>query len=120
MSQDEITMNTISIENLRPVGGGSPRFEGYQHGATTSFFVVTSPPGQGADKHRHPYDETFVILRGDIEVIADGVQQMVSAGHILVIPANTWHEFKNRSPEPALMVNIHPVSAIIQEDWSPA
>jgi mannose-6-phosphate isomerase-like protein (cupin superfamily) len=51
-------------------------------------------------------------------VIVGGVQRMVSSGHIAVIPANTWHEFKNRSDHPALMVNIHPVPQMIQEDWS--
>ncbi|HET9493172.1 MAG TPA: cupin domain-containing protein [Chloroflexia bacterium] len=111
-------MNIIEIDSLRPPSGGSPRFEGHQYGSSVSFFVVTSKPGRGADKHRHPYDETFVILDGDIEVIVGGEQRMVSSGHIAVIPANTWHEFKNRSDHPALMVNIHPVPQMIQEDWS--
>lgn len=110
-------LKIIDIESLRPSGGGSPRFEGFEHGASTSFFVVTSPPHQGADRHRHPYDETFVILRGDIEVIVEGQRHLVSAGSIVVIPANSWHEFKNRSDSAALMVNIHPVSAMKQENW---
>lgn len=111
-------MNILEIDSLRPPSGGSPRFEGAEYGSSVSFFVVTSKPGRGADKHRHPYDETFVILDGDIEVIVGGEQRMVSSGHIVVIPANTWHEFKNRSDHPALMVNIHPVPEMIQEDWS--
>lgn len=109
----------IAIDSLRPAGGGSPRFEGSHYGATTSFFVVTSPPGSGADKHRHPYDETFVILQGDIEVIVDGVEYRVGGGNVVVIPAGAWHEFKNRSDQNALMVNIHPAPAMSQEDWSP-
>jgi quercetin dioxygenase-like cupin family protein len=81
--------------------------------------VVTSPPGKGADKHRHPYEEIFVILDGDIEVIVDGQRRMISGGNIAIIPANAWHEFKNRSNHAALMVNIHPVPGMIQEDWNP-
>jgi quercetin dioxygenase-like cupin family protein len=111
-------MNIIDTASLKPHGGGSPRFEGINHGASVSFFVVTSPPGKGADKHRHPYDETFVILNGDIEVIVEGEKRMVGSGNIAIIPANSWHEFKNRSDHPALMVNIHPVPKMIQEDWS--
>jgi quercetin dioxygenase-like cupin family protein len=88
------------------------------YGANASCFVVTSAPGQGADKHRHPYEEIFVILDGDIEVIVDGESQMVGSGSITIIPPNTWHEFKNRSDHAALMVNIHPVPAMIQEDWN--
>lgn len=106
------------MDRLKPPRGGSPRFEGSAYEASVSFFVVTSPPGEGADKHRHPYAEVFVILEGDIEVISGGELQRLGGGNIAVIPANTWHEFKNRSSHAALMVNIHPVPTMIQEDWT--
>lgn len=112
-------MKIIETDSLRPPSGGSPRFTGVDHDASVSFFVVDSPPGKGADKHRHPYEEIFIILDGDIEVIIDGQMQRVSKGQIVVIPANTWHEFKNRSDHRCSMVNIHPVPKMIQEDWSP-
>lgn len=113
-------MDPIDINSLRPSGGGSPRFEGVNHGASVSFFVVGSAPGKGAPKHRHPYEETFVILDGDIEVTIDGETTLVGPGNIAVIPANTWHAFKNRSDHAACMVNIHPVSKMVQEDWTQA
>jgi len=112
-------MNIIGISSLKPPGGGAARFQGVDHEASASFFVVTSAPGRGADKHRHPYEEIFVILDGDIEVIVDGQLRMISGGSIAIIPANSWHEFKNRSDHAALMVNIHPVPQMIQEDWIP-
>ncbi|MGL4612035.1 MAG: cupin domain-containing protein [Trueperaceae bacterium] len=111
-------MKVVDIASLRPPSGGSPRFEGGNYGANVSFFVVTSSPGNGADKHRHPYEETFVILEGDIEVIIDGELRMIQGSNIVVIPLNTWHEFKNRSSHNALMINIHPVPKMIQEDWT--
>lgn len=111
-------MTIVDIASLRPPSGGSPRFEGDNYGANVSCFVVTSSPGNGADKHRHPYEEIFVILGGDIEVIVDGELRMIGSGNIFVTPPNTWHEFKNRSSQNALMINIHPVPNIIQEDWS--
>lgn len=112
-------MRVIDIAALRPPGGGSPRFQGVHHGASVSFFVVTSAPGHGADRHRHPYEEIFVILEGRIEVIFEGQTRMLEAGTIVVIPGNAWHEFKNRGEHPALMVNIHPVPEMVQEDWEP-
>ena len=111
-------MQIIKIDSLTPPGGGSPRFEGIGYGASTSFFVVNSLPGRGADKHRHPYEEIFVILDGDIEVIVAGVMQRITPGHIVIIPPNTWHEFKNRSDHRALMINIHAAPQMIQEDWT--
>lgn len=110
-------MNVIPIDSLKPIGGGSARFEGINYGTSTAFFVVTSAPGHGADKHRHPYDETFILLDGIIEAIVDAEMQRIESGHILIIPANTWHEFKNRSDKPLLMINIHPVPKMLQEDW---
>ncbi len=113
-----MAMNIIDIASLKPASGGSPRFEGSHYGANVSFFVVMSATGKGADKHRHPYEEVFVILEGDIEVIIHGELRRIQAGNIVVIPANAWHEFKNRSSQPALMVNIHPVPKMLQEDWT--
>jgi quercetin dioxygenase-like cupin family protein len=113
-----MVMNIIDIASLKPASGGSPRFEGSHYGASVSFFVVTSSPGKGADKHRHPYEEVFVILEGNTEVIIGGKQQSVAGGNIVVIPPNTWHEFKNRSSHNLLMVNVHPVPKMIQEDWT--
>lgn len=108
----------IDIESLRPKNGGAAFFQGGDHGANTSFFVVTSAPGKGADKHRHPYEEIFVILEGQIEVIVDGELELVSGGSIRVIPPLAWHEFKNRGERPCLMVNIHNSAQLIQEDWA--
>lgn len=111
-------MQIIDINNLKPSSGGAARFQGVNHETSVSFFVVTSAPGKGADKHRHPYEEIFIILDGRIEVIVNGETRMIESGNITIIPAHAWHEFKNRSDHAVLMVNIHPVSQMIQEDWS--
>jgi quercetin dioxygenase-like cupin family protein len=109
---------TIAIESLRPAGGGAALFQGFEHGAETSFFVVTSKPGRGAPKHRHPYEEIFVVLEGEIEVIVDGQLEMISGGSIRIIPPRAWHQFTNRSDHPCLMVNIHSSPRLIQENWT--
>ena len=70
---------------------------GNDHGASVSFFLVRSAPGQGADKHRHPYEEIFVNLGGSIEVTVGDESRLVEKGTIVVVPAGAWHGFKNRS-----------------------
>ena len=110
-------MNALDLASFVIASSGTAKFEGLDHGSPVSFFVVRSVPGTGAAKHRHPYVETFVILEGDIEIILDGEQSLVGPGHIVVVPAMSWHEFTVRSDHPALMVNIHPVPEIIQENW---
>lgn len=109
-------MNITDIDGLRPPSGGTARFEGAHHGANVSFFVVGSAPGDGADEHRHPYEETFVNLGGTVEVTVAGETRLVEGGSIVVVPAGAWHGFKNRSRSAALMVNIHPAATMVQED----
>jgi mannose-6-phosphate isomerase-like protein (cupin superfamily) len=35
----------------------------------------------------------------------------------VIVPAGTWHEFRNRSDVPALLVNVHPVAKMVTE-WA--
>lgn len=110
-------MKTVQIAEVIAASGGAGRFEGKDHGSPVSFFYVTSVPGKGARKHRHPYVETFVIIDGEIDVTVDGETERMSSGTVAMIPAGSWHEFTNRSDHNALMVNIHPVDTMIQENW---
>ena len=54
-------------------------------------------------------------MDGSIEFVVDGKVQVIEGGNIVIVPANTWHEFKNRSSKQSLMINIHPASEMIQE-----
>ena len=106
-----------TIDRLKPPGGEVATFQGIEHGADVSFFLVQFSPGQGTKKHRHPDEETFIMLDGEIEAIVDGETQKIDSGKIAIIPAGTWHEFKNRSEKPVVIVNIHPVSKMLME-WA--
>jgi quercetin dioxygenase-like cupin family protein len=117
MIEREPGVRLIDVDSLASTPGGTARFVGNDHGASASFFVVRSATGQGADKHRHPYEEIFVNLGGSIEVTVDDETRLVEKGTIVVVPAGAWHGFKNRSESAALMVNIHPAAEIVQEDW---
>ena len=44
------------------------RFEGADHGSGVSFFLARTPPGRGPRLHRHPYEETFVVHEGRVEL----------------------------------------------------
>lgn len=108
----------VVIADVIAASRGAGRFEGKDHGSPVSFFYVTSEPGKGASKHRHPYAETFVIIDGDIEVTVDGTTERMHGGTIAIIPPNAWHEFTNMGDRRALMVNIHPTDEMIQENWA--
>jgi quercetin dioxygenase-like cupin family protein len=113
-------MKIISIDDLRATPGSVALFQGADHGAANSFFVVSSAPGRGADRHRHPYEEIFVILAGTIEVTLGDETMLVDPGSVVIVPPNTWHGFVNRSDFDASMVNIHDSATLIQENWDAA
>jgi quercetin dioxygenase-like cupin family protein len=55
------------------------------------------PPGGGPPPHRHDFEETFILLEGEIEATFRGKKTSVRAGDTLNIPANAPHRFQNTS-----------------------
>ena len=55
------------------------------------------PPGGGPAPHRHDFEETFILLEGEIEATFRGEKTTVRAGETLHIPANAPHRFTNPS-----------------------
>jgi len=64
------------------------------------------PPGGGPGPHRHEFEETFIVLDGEIEVTFRGKTSIVSAGETANIPSNAPHRFHNSSSRPARMICI--------------
>jgi quercetin dioxygenase-like cupin family protein len=64
------------------------------------------PPGGGPPRHRHDFEETFVVLEGEIEAIFRGKKSTIRAGETVHIPANAPHHFRNASVEPARLLCI--------------
>ncbi|MFZ0747409.1 MAG: cupin domain-containing protein [Terracidiphilus sp.] len=62
------------------------------------------PPGGGPGPHRHDFEETFILLDGEIEVIFRGKKSTVRAGATVNIPSNAPHQFHNISSRPARMI----------------
>lgn len=55
------------------------------------------PPGGGPPPHRHDFEETFILLEGEIEATFRGKKQIVRAGDTINVPANAPHSFRNVS-----------------------
>jgi quercetin dioxygenase-like cupin family protein len=77
--------------------------------ATAGRFCVIDmhiPPGGGPPPHRHDFEETFILLNGEIEATFRGQKTTVRAGETIHIPANAPHRFANVSPEPVRLLCI--------------
>src|SRR5580658_8081093 len=64
------------------------------------------PPGGGPPPHRHDFEESFIVLEGEIEATFRGLKSVASAGQTLHIPANAPHQFHNKSDRPARLLCI--------------
>ena len=62
------------------------------------------PPGGGPGPHRHDFEETFILLEGEVEASFRGQKQTFSAGTTVNIPANAPHRFQNVSAVPARLL----------------
>lgn len=73
------------------------------------------PPGGGPATHRHDFEETFILLEGELEATFRGEKSTVKAGETVHIPANAPHQFHNVSAAPVRMFCI--CSPAGQEDF---
>ena len=64
------------------------------------------PPGGGPPPHRHDFEETFILLEGEMEATFRGEKSMVKAGETVTIPANAPHRFHNISSQPVRLLCI--------------
>jgi quercetin dioxygenase-like cupin family protein len=103
------SVRVVTVESL-PDSGASFRFEGTNHDAPVSFFLLHTQPGEGPGLHRHPYVETFVLQEGQATFTVGDETIEARAGDIVVAPADTPHAFVNSGAGVLRSVNIHPVA----------
>jgi len=64
------------------------------------------PPGGGPPPHRHDFEETFILLEGEMQVTFRGETSAVRAGDTIHVPSNAPHQFHNSSLQPVRMICI--------------
>jgi quercetin dioxygenase-like cupin family protein len=62
------------------------------------------PPGGGPPPHRHDFEETFILLEGELEATFRGAKSVVRAGETINIPSNAPHQFHNSSAKPVRLL----------------
>jgi quercetin dioxygenase-like cupin family protein len=63
-------------------------------------------PGGGPPPHRHDFEETFILLDGELEATFRGSKIVLRAGETVNIPANSPHRFVNTADTPARILCI--------------
>ena len=57
-------------------------------------FLQRGPEGSGPPPHNHPWDESFYVVKGEIEFGIDKDHMVATAGTLVHLPAGTTHWFR--------------------------
>jgi mannose-6-phosphate isomerase-like protein (cupin superfamily) len=106
-------MSFLNLKQL-PFVGMSYEFVGETKGAPFSAYIVKAPPGQGPALHIHPYVEVAFTLQGSASITVGDETREVTAGGVVVIPANTPHRFVNSGQTILRQIDIHASPQFIQ------
>ena len=70
------------------------------HSQTASYevFIHDAHKDAGPPPHHHPWDESFFVIDGEIELECDGTTSTVTRGGFAHIPSGTVHSFRYTSP----------------------
>jgi mannose-6-phosphate isomerase-like protein (cupin superfamily) len=90
---------------------------GSQYGGVgVCIIFVDSPPGGGPALHKHPYEEVFMTLEGEVTFTAGDAQIVAGPGDVVIVPPETPHAFKNTGDGPLRQIDVH-VSPKFVTDW---
>ena len=88
--------------------GETYEFQGKHYGDTNlSFIWVDVAPGEGPKLHSHPYEEVFIVQEGQATYTVGTSTLEVTAGHVIIVPAEVPHKFINSGQGRLRQVDIH-------------
>jgi mannose-6-phosphate isomerase-like protein (cupin superfamily) len=64
------------------------------------------PHTKGPGPHTHPEDDVFYVLAGTMSVLVGTEWVEATAGSFVLVPGDVTHDFENRSPERAGLLNV--------------
>jgi quercetin dioxygenase-like cupin family protein len=63
-------------------------------GSAIEVFDTRGIPGGGPPPHKHKWEEIYVVIAGEMEVMVDGKTHRLKAGEFAHVPADTPHAYK--------------------------
>jgi quercetin dioxygenase-like cupin family protein len=100
-------MSLITRQESPDIGARTQNLSGlvdYQAGAVVSRELISRPggtvtafafdAGQGLSEHSAPFDALAFIIDGEAEVAISGQPHILTAGEIIVMPANAPHALR--------------------------
>lgn len=79
----------------------------YFHTATMTFAHYEFDRGATIHEHFHSEEEVYEVLKGELEIVIDGVSHAARPGRVAVVPANARH-FVRALTDGRMIVVDHP------------
>jgi len=77
-------------------------------GSSIEVFDTTGPADAGPPPHRHPWEEIYVVLEGELDVWIDGSgTRRVGPGSVVHVPASVGHGYRNVNDAHFLTIVTH-------------
>jgi mannose-6-phosphate isomerase-like protein (cupin superfamily) len=108
--RDGFVIRSADVEPFKLESGAQLRMvNGDECGfGDVSLIVSEYPAGAGADvTHRHPHISSIVVTEGRGLFTVGDQTVAAEAGDIVVVPADTWHSFRNDGEGPLRVVGVH-------------
>ena len=81
-------------------------------GSAIEIFDTTGIPGGGPPPHKHAWEEIYVVLSGEMDVIVDGKTTRIGPGGFAHVPANTPHQIHAVDPGRLITISLGEVVRI--------
>jgi mannose-6-phosphate isomerase-like protein (cupin superfamily) len=89
-----------------------------------SLFLIQYMPGAKIDPHDHTFEESYLIVSGQVKAIADGKEYLLGAGDVIWTGVGCIHSFENVGDEPVRWIEtqapLPPAKEVFrfERDWA--
>ena len=102
----ELIGNALTMSDLVAYSPGSVVSKTLIDKKVGTVTLFSFDAGQGLSEHTVPYDAFVQIVDGEAEVTIEDAVHVVSAGQLIIMPANKPHSLKAAKPFKMLLVMI--------------
>ena len=102
----ELIGNALTLNDLVAYSDGSVVSKTLIDKKVGTVTLFSFDAGQGLSEHTVPYDAFVQIVDGEAEVTIEAAVHIVSAGQLIIMPANRPHSLKAVKPFKMLLVMI--------------
>ena len=84
-------VDTSSLKVIERLPGWKGR---YFHSENMTFAHYDFTRGSSIHEHFHPEEEVYEVIEGELEVIVEGVTEVLRPGLVAIVPSNARHSVR--------------------------